>query len=309
MDSSVRATYTRGMNTEITKATDTYVIDIPGPDPAPHAPAFEMPAGAWDTHFHVIDKRHGYVEGRSYTPPEAPRRNLLALHESLGIERGVFVQVNVHGTDNRAMVEALGRAPDYRGVAVLDSRVSEAELDALHEVGVRGVRVNVLFGGGIGFEHMKHLAAKVTRLGWHMQLLVDVAAPDMPWETLEALPCDRVIDHMGHWDCGLGVDNPGFQRLLRLVGEGGCWVKLSGAERISRQEVAPFDDVTSVAQALVAAAPDRCVWGSDWPHVKLPVAMPNDGDLLDLLARWAPDAEQRRKILVDNPLRLYTKAD
>ncbi len=288
---------------------DRYTIDIPGPDPAPHAPAFDMPAGAWDTHFHVIDRQYGYVEDRSYTPPEATRESLLSLHGSLGIERGVFVQVSVHGTDNRAMLDALRQTPGYRGVAVLDSQVADDDLDRLHAAGVRGARVNVLFGGGVGFEHMKQLATKIARLGWHMQLLVDVASPDMPWEAIESLPCDRVIDHMGHWDCGLGIGHPGFQRLLRLVGEGGCWVKLSGAERISRQPAPPFDDVTPVAQALIAAAPDRCVWGSDWPHVKLPVAMPNDGDLLDLLARWAPDAAQRRKILVDNPLRLYTQAD
>ncbi len=289
--------------------TDAYVIDIPGPDPAPHAPAHPMPSGAWDTHFHVIDGRHGYVADRSYTPPDAPRANLLALHASLGIERGVFVQVSVHGTDNRAMVAALRQTPGYRGVAVLDSSVSDAELDALHAAGVRGVRVNVLFGGGVGFDQMQQLAAKVSRLGWHMQLLVDVSDPDMPWDTLEALPCDLVIDHMGHADCGLGMDHPGFRRLLGWLADGRCWVKLSGAERISRQTMPPFDDATAVAQALIAAGSDRCVWGSDWPHVKLSVPMPNDGDLLDLLARWAPDAEQRRKILVDNPLRLYTAAD
>ncbi len=288
---------------------DTYVIDIPGPDPAPHAPAFAMPSGAWDTHFHVIDGRHGYVADRSYTPPDAPLQDLLALHARLGIERGVFVQVSVHGTDNRAMVDALRRTPGYRGVAVLDSSVSDAELDALHAAGVRGVRVNVLFGGGVGFDQMQLLARKVSRLGWHMQLLVDVSAPDMPWDTLAALPCDLVVDHMGHADCGLGMDHPGFQRLLGWLADGRCWVKISGAERISRRPAPPFADVTAVAQALIAAGPDRCVWGSDWPHVKLSVAMPNDGDLLDLLATWAPDADQRRKILVDNPLRLYTQAD
>lgn len=287
----------------------TYTVDIPGPDPAPHAPAFAMPPGAWDTHFHIIDPQYGFAERRSYTPPAAPRANLLALHQSLGIARGVFVQVSAHGTDNRAMLDAVRATPHYRGVAVVDSDISDAELDAMHEAGVRGVRVNVLFGGGVGFDQMKKLALKIRRLGWHMQLLLDVAAPDMPWAEVESLPCDRVIDHMGHWDVGLGLDDPNFQRLLRLVSEEGCWVKISGAERISRQDVVPFDDAVAVAQALIAAAPDRCVWGSDWPHVKLSVPMPNDGDLLDLLADWAPDVEQRRRILVDNPLRLYTSAD
>lgn len=289
--------------------SDSYVIDIPGPDPRPHSPEFDMPAGAWDTHFHVIDSQYGYTPGRSYTPPAAPREDLLSLHQALGIQRGVFVQVSAHGTDNRAMLDALRLTPGYRGVAVVDSDISDAELDAMHLAGVRGVRLNVLFGGGVGFNHMQRLGERIVRLGWHMQLLVDVSAPDMPWDVIENLPCERVIDHMGHADCGLGLDNPGFQRLLRLAGRGGCWVKISGAERISRQTAPPFDDVVPFAQALIAAAPDRCVWGSDWPHVKLSVPMPNDGDLLDLLAVWAPDAAQRRKILVDNPTRLYTMAD
>ncbi len=286
-----------------------YTIDIPGPDPAPRAPAFEMPAGAWDTHFHVIDTRHGFVDDRSYTPSDATLASLMALHTALGIERGVFVQVSVHGTNNQAMLEALHATPHYRGVAVVDDQVTDVEMSFLHQAGVRGVRVNVLFGGGVGFRYMKFLAAKVARQGWHMQLLIDVADPDTQWSEIEALPCDLVIDHMGHWDTGLGgIDNPGFQRLLKLVSDR-AWVKLSGAERISRQTAPPFDDVVPIAQALIAAAPDRCLWGSDWPHVKLPVNMPNDGDLLDLLAAWAHDPDQRRRILVDNPERLYTAGD
>jgi len=286
----------------------SYTVDIPGPDAAPRAPGFAMPDGAWDTHFHVIDARHGFVAERSYTAPDAPLASLTALHEALGIARGVFIQVSAHGTDNRAMLEALAERPAYRGVAVVGSTVSDAELDELHRAGVRGLRVNVLFGGGVGFEHMAPLGDKLAGRGWHMQLLLDVSAPETPWEVIEALPCDVVVDHMGHWDTGLGIGDPGFQRLLKLVGGGTGWVKLSGAERISRQDAPPFDDVVPIAKALIAAGPERCVWGSDWPHVKLPVAMPNDGDLLDLLALWAPDEAQRKKILVDNPTRLYTGA-
>jgi len=290
-------------------AENPYTVDVSGPDPAPHAPGFQMPAGAWDTHFHVIDARQGFVAERSYTAPDATRQSLLALHQALGIERGVFIQVSAHGTNNTAMLEALRATPGYRGVVVVDDGVSDAELAELHRAGVRGVRVNVLFGGGVGFEHMTALAAKVARQGWHMQLLVDVSADDTPWAAIEALPCDLVVDHMGHWDTGLGIDHPGFQRLLKLVSDGKAWVKLSGAERISWQTTPPFDDVVPVAQALIAAGPERCVWGSDWPHVKLAVDMPNTGDLLDLLPLWAPDEAQRRKILVDNPTRLYTAAD
>lgn len=283
-----------------------YTVDVPGPDPAPRAPGFEMPDGAWDTHFHVIDSDHGFVEERSYTAPDAPLENLLALHQALGIGRGVFIQVSAHGTNNAAMLEALRATPSYRGVAVVDDQVGEAELDQMHEAGVRGLRVNVLFGGGVGFELLRTLAARVADRGWHVQLLIDVSADEVPWSAIEALPCDVVVDHMGHWDTGLGIDQPGFQRLLKLVSDGKAWVKLSGAERISRQKTPPFDDVVPVAQALIEAGPERCVWGSDWPHVKLGVDMPNDGDLLDMLALWAPDEAQRRKILVDNPSCLYT---
>ncbi len=286
-----------------------YTVDVPGPDPAPRAPGFQMPAGAWDTHFHVIDARQGFVLERSYTAPDATRESLLTLHRALGIEHGVFIQVSAHGTNNAAMLQALARTPGYRGVVVVDDAVSAADLAELHRAGVRGVRVNVLFGGGVGFDQMKNLATKVARQGWHMQLLIDVASDDTPWSEIEALPCDLVVDHMGHWDTGLGVDHPGFQRLLTLVSNGKAWVKLSGAERISRQTAPPFADVVPVAQALIAAGPDRCVWGSDWPHVKLAVNMPNDGDLLDMLPLWAPDGAQRRKILVDNPARLYTAGD
>lgn len=287
-------------------SNEQYTVDVPGPDPAPRAPGFEMPDGAWDTHFHVIDSATGFVPGRSYTAPDATLESLLALHQALGIKRGVFIQVSAHGTDNRAMLEALTATPSYRGVAVVDDSVNNAQLDQMHEAGVRGVRVNVLFGGGVGFDHLTSLAARVADRGWHVQLLVDVSAGEVPWEAIEALPCEVVVDHMGHWDTGLGLDHPGFQRLLKLVDDGKAWVKLSGAERISREQAPPFGDVVPVAQALIEAGPERCLWGSDWPHVKLPVAMPNDGDLLDLLPLWAPDEAQRRKILVDNPARLYT---
>ena len=253
-------------------ASEHYTVDIPGPDPAPRAPGFAMPEGAWDTHFHVIDTSTGFVAERSFTPPDATLASLTALHEALGIARGVFIQVSAHGTDNRAMLAALGERPAYRGVAVVESSVSAAELDALHRAGVRGLRVNVLFGGGVGFEHMAPLGAKLADRGWHMQLLLDVSASETPWDVIEGLPCDVVVDHMGHWDTGQGIDHPGFQRLLNLVSGGKGWVKISGAERISRQKTPPFDDVVPIAQALIEAGPERCVWGSDWPHVRLPVS-------------------------------------
>jgi 2-pyrone-4,6-dicarboxylate lactonase len=281
------------------------IPDIPGPDPDPRRPTVAIPAGAWDTHFHVIDGATGLVPERSYTPPDAPLERLRALHRTLGIARGVFVQVSVHGTDNRAMLAALGATPGYRGVAVVDEAVTDAELEAMHAAGVRGIRVNLLFGGGVGFAVGAALAPRIAPLGWHVQLLIDVASPAVPWDELERWPVPLVVDHMGHTAVARGPAEPGIQHLLGLVRDGRVWVKLSGAERISARRAPPYDDVVAHARALIEAGPDRCVWGSDWPHVMLPGAMPNDGELLDQLAVWAPEEVQRRKILVDNPARLY----
>ncbi len=255
--------------------------DIPGPDPEPRPPGFAMPAGAWDTHFHVIDRATGLVPERSYTPPDAPLERLRALHDALGVARGVFVQVSVHGTDNRAMLAALRATPGYRGVAVVDETITDAELAAMHAAGVRGIRVNLLFGGGVGFAVGAALAPRIASLGWHIQLLIDVSAPDVPWDELARWPVPLVIDHMGHMPVARGAADPGFARMLGLLRDGKAWVKLSGAERISANRAPPFDDVVAHAQTLIEAGPDRCVWGSDWPHVMLPGAMPNDGHLLD----------------------------
>lgn len=286
--------------------TDLMSPDIQPPQPKPNPVTFVVPPGAWDTHFHVIDRSTGLVPERSYTPHDAPLPQVHALHDALGIGRRTFIQVSVHGTDNRAMLAALAAdGPDARGIAVVDNAVTDADLERMHAAGVRGVRINVLFGGGVGFDLVEALAPRIAPLGWHMQFLIDVSADDVPWPAMERLTIPMVIDHMGHMDVRKGVGNRGFQRMLALMQVGRCWVKLSGAERISAQETAPFDDVVPLAQALIDANPRQCVWGSDWPHVKMLKPMPNDGDLLNQLAQWAPDAAQRRAILVDNPARLY----
>lgn len=280
--------------------------DIPPPDPTPNPVTFAVPAGAWDTHFHVIDRATGLVPERSYTPADATLAQVHALHGALGIGRRTFVQVSVHGTDNRALLAALAEdGPDARGIAVVDDGVSDRALEDMHAAGVRGVRINTLFGGGVGFGLMEKLAPRISGLGWHMQFLIDVSAPDVPWAALKRLPVPAVFDHMGHFDARKGLADPGVRRMVAMMRDGDCWVKLSGAERISARKRMPYDDVTPIAQALVAANPGRCVWGSDWPHVKMLKPMPNDGDLLNQLAVWVPDAAARRAVLVDNPARLY----
>jgi predicted TIM-barrel fold metal-dependent hydrolase len=276
----------------------------PLPDIAP--PAFSVPPGACDTHAHIIsaDPRFPMVADRSYTPPPAPEEKYLSMLAVNGMSRGVVVQVSIYGTDNRVMLESLRRHPGrLRGVAVVGDGVSDRELRDMHDAGVRGIRFNVLFGGGVSLDVMESLAPRIAPLGWHMQFLLD--ARDLPelMPRMRRLPVPGVIDHMGHMPVALGMSHPGFQALLALVRDHGWWAKLSGAYRIS-DDFPAYRDVVPWAQALIAAAPDRMVWGSDWPHVAIP-RMPNTGVLRDQLALWAPDAATRDRILVDNPARLY----
>ncbi len=227
------------------------------------------------------------------------------MHRALGIERGVLVQVSVHGTDNRLLVETLRRHPErLRGIAVVTPDVAEAELDVLDAAGVRGLRCNELFGGGIGLEAIETLARRIARRGWHLQLLMDGRRLPSISARLTQLPVPFVIDHMGYIPTASGLDGPGFRELCTLLKEADCWVKISGANRISSQPI-PYRDTIPIAQALVAVRPERVVWGSDWPHVAIKGPMANDGVLLDLLAKWVPDEAARNRILVDNPAALY----
>lgn len=276
------------------------------PLPQIDAATFEVPYGAVDTHAHVVAASDAYpmVPERSYTPPPAPEDKYLAMLDATGMTYGVLVQISVYGTDNRYMLETLRRNPQrLRGIAVVSPDVTDAELQAMHDAGVRGLRINVLFGGGIGFTAMETLAQRIKDLGWHMQFLMDVK--DLPELTprMVKLPVPGIVDHMGHTPVNQGLDAPGFAALRSLVRDHGYWVKLSGAYRIS-ERFPTFEDVTPFAQTLIEDAPDRMVWGSDWPHVSL-TRMPNTGALRNLLPQWAPDAQTRRRILVDNPARLY----
>ncbi len=272
------------------------------------APAsFPMPAQACDTHAHVFaaGDDHPMVPARSYTPPPAPGENYLAMLAAVGCARGVLVQPSVYGTDNRYLLEVLGRSPDrLRGVAVVGPGVADRELEALHTAGVRGVRINVAFpGGGLGFDAMEALARRIAALGWHLQFLLD--GRDLPGllPRLRRLPCPGVIDHMGHLPAALGLGHPGFQAVRELAAGCGWYVKLSGAYRLSA-DFDGFKEVAPIARELIAAAPERMLWGSDWPHVAVP-RIPDTGRLRNLLPDWAPDEGTRNRILVDNPARLY----
>jgi 2-pyrone-4,6-dicarboxylate lactonase len=278
-----------------------------GPDPNPRPPAFAVPPGATDCHAHVIGPFSLFElqEQRSYTPPEAPLSAYRTMLDTLGLERGVVVQPSVFGTNNACMFDALARHRNrLRGIAVVDPGISEGKLERMAGNGIRGIRLNMLFRGGVSTEHLKTLASRIERFGWHIQLLIDCRSLPGLAPKLADLPVDIVIDHMGHIPASDGIAHPGFKLLLKLVREGRTWVKLSGANRISTAGP-PYHDTIPVARALVDADPTRLVWGSDWPHVAIDGPMANDGELLDLLARWVPDERQRHLILVENPARLY----
>lgn len=278
-----------------------------GPDPAPRRASFALPPGAADCHAHVFGARekYGYAPDRLYNPPPVFLGDYLAMLDAVGFARAVIVQSGVHGTDNRVLVDALAQSGGrLRGVALIDETFTDAALEKLAQAGVRGFRANLVAKLGVQFDGAKRLAARVAPLGWHVQLLLDVENfPDLA-RTLADFPVEVVIDHMGRPDPRRGVDAPGFQALIRFLQSGRGWSKLSAPYRTSLQEF-PYSDITPFARALVAAAPERLVWGSDWPHVMLDAAMPNDGALADQLAVWVPDAAARNKILVDNPQRLY----
>lgn len=274
----------------------------PGYDPA----AFEVPAGACDAHAHVVsgDPSYPMVGNRSYTPPPAPESAYLDMLAGTGMSRGVLVQISVYGTDNRYLLEVLSRHPDrLRGVAVVAPGVDDEALARMHEAGVRALRLNVLFGGGIGMEAMETLAAKVAGLGWHLELLLDARSlPDLS-STIAGLPVPVVVDHLGHMPAELGTEHPGFRTLLSLLRDG-SWVKLSGAYRVDA--AAPdYPAARMFAEAVLEVAPDRVVYGSDWPHVSVPHAMPNTGRLRNLVGEWLQDPSLRRRVLVDNPSELY----
>lgn len=279
--------------------------------PAPlanlHKPSFTLPPDATDSHAHVFGARaqYGYDDARQYTPPPVYLKDYLAMHDTVGFARGVVVQSGVHGTNNQVIVDAIAQSNGrLRGIALLREDITDAELDALDKAGVCGFRANLVAKVGVKFEAAKKLAARVARLGWHAQFLLDIENfPDLDRIAAD-FPSEMMIDHMGRPDPTQGVNAPGFQALIRALRSGRVWSKLSAPYRTSRTPI-PYDDLTPFAQALVAAAPDRLVFGTDWPHVMMESEMPNTGTLVEQLAVWVPDAATRTRILVDNPARLY----
>lgn len=279
--------------------------------PAPSKPHFTAPPGAVDAHCHVFGPGavFPYAPERKYTPCDASKDQLFALRDLLGFERNVIVQASCHGNDNRALIDAIAHSNGCaRGVASVAPRVSDAELRLLHEAGVRGVRFNFLkrLADFTPREVLMNIAERIAPLGWHV--VVYFEAPDLPelWDFFTRLPTTVVVDHMGRPDVGQPVDGPQFERFVRLLREHpNVWSKVSCPERLSVSGPPTYDDVVPFARRLVEEFPDRVLWGTDWPHPNLKTHMPDDGTLVDMIPRIARTAELQRKLLVDNPMRLY----
>ena len=281
---------------------------IAPPDASPVKPAYRAPAGACDAHCHIFGpaRRFPYAATRRYTPPDAPKEMLAALHRHLGLSRAVLVQASCHGTDNLAMLDAIASSSGaWRGVAMVEAKVTDRELEALHAAGVRGVRFNFVahLGGAPDLNAVDQVLRRVGPLGWHVVLHLDAEDILTYREFLGRLRVPFVIDHMGRVRAAHGLDQKPFRLLLDVMKNEPAWVKVSGPERISAGG-RPFRDAVPFARALIDAAPDRVLWGTDFPHPNVRV-MPNDGELLDLFALFTDDEELRRKVLVDNPARLY----
>jgi 2-pyrone-4,6-dicarboxylate lactonase len=280
-----------------------------GPDPHPRKPCFAPPPGACDAHCHVFGPadRFPYAAGRTYTPPDAPFEALQALHAVLGLSRAVIVQATCHGTDNRATLDAIRRSQGaYRGVAIVDASFTDQDFEALDRGGIRAARFSFArhIGSAPDFSLVTRVAAQVAPLGWHIVLYLEAEDIVENIAMLTRLPVPIVIDHMGRVRTDGGTSQPAFRTLLDLSKNEDVWVKICGAERISSAGP-PYLDAVPFARALIEAAPDRVLWGTDWPHPNIEGVMPNDGDLMTLLAESAPEADLRRRILVDNPARLY----
>jgi predicted TIM-barrel fold metal-dependent hydrolase len=282
---------------------------IPGPDPDTKTPKFKLPPLACDAHCHIFGpgSKYPYAPDRPYTPPDAPLEDFKGLHLKLGVGRAVIVNASVHGTDNRVALDAIAQSGGaYRAVANIDGGITERDLRALHEGGFRGCRFNFVrhLGGVPDKGVFERVVEMIAPLGWHVDLHFD--AIDIPEyaNMLARLPVSYTIDHIGRVKAPDGLDQLPFRTLIDLMRrDEKCWVKVCGCERVSSAGP-PFTDAVPFARKIVETAIDRIIWGTDWPHPNVKV-MPNDGDLVDLIPRFAPEPEFQHKILVENPARLF----
>lgn len=286
-----------------TPADPPYWMAVPG------KPKLKLPSGSCDAHVHVFGPRarFPFAEERSYTPSDAPKELLFKLHERLGIQHCVVVQPACHGFDNSVTADATAATGGaYKGVALVPLTIPDAELKRLDAAGLCGAR----------FHYMTHLASgpkiddvvafgnRLAGIGWHLQIHLEANLIAELAPAIRRSPVPVVIDHMGRVDASLGQNQPAFQALLALLGDKNMWVKVSGADRVTRLGP-PYSDAIPFARKLVSEFGDRCVWGTDWPHPNHRGPIPDDGLLVDSLAEIAPDESARHALLVDNPQRFY----
>lgn len=280
------------------------------PDPNPRKPRLTCPPGATDSHVHVYgpDELYPVSPRRMFDVPEALPATLADAYDVMGIDRVVFVQPSGYGFDNSCQLDAMAKiGRQARAVVVVAGDVPDVELERLDEAGARGVRYAIGHTSAASLDDMPRMSARVAELGWHVQFHIFTEGGDTPLLEYEDMLANStapiVLDHLGSLEPGLSLDDPGFAVMQRLVDRGKCWIKLSGAYRVSAEP--PYPDMVPYVERLTQIRPDRLVWGSDWPHVFFKGKMPNTTDLLDQLLDWLPDEALRNRVLVDNPAELY----
>jgi 2-pyrone-4,6-dicarboxylate lactonase len=288
------------------------IRDCLPPDRNPRRPGLALPKGSIDTHVHVFEPGYALSPGHGYNPPHSTLADLKHLHATLGVDRVVFTQPSVYGTDNSAILDAMAalnaQTPDRaRAVVALAMDVSDKALAALDASGVRGVRLNFDNKGGMPIEptQIPELAARIRPFGWHLEFLFPGKDIVELMPVFAALKVPMSIAHFAYQPASAGVGAPGFRALIELARRGNTWIKISGANRVAATDLPPYDDVKPMAQALIEAASGRIMWGTDWPHPNKYVANPNDGDLVDAFGDWVSDGGMRRKIMVDTPGAFY----
>lgn len=281
------------------------------PDPNPRTPRLKVPPGSWDTHFHVWGPPHlfPYAQTRNHTPPAAPIEHYLAVARVLGLERGVMVQPNAHGTDTRVTLDAIAKSNGgVRGMIRADPTLTPAEMERLHQAGVRGLRMALRRRDGHAFDDavFRQMVDLLAPLRWPLDLQLDGEMIAPLSGHIRSVPVPIILDTFGHLDLRGGLDQPAFRAVIALLESGNVWIKATGANRYLAEGI-PYDTIVRMARTYISVAPDRIIWGTDWPHSSVyePGRMPNDGDLIDMLLDFAPDEAQRKKILVDNPAALF----
>jgi 2-pyrone-4,6-dicarboxylate lactonase len=278
--------------------------------PNPSKPKFKLPEGAVDAHCHVFgpEAEFPFSPTRKYTPCDASKHQLFALRDFLGFSRNVIVQATCHGKDNRAMVDAVKAANGMaRGIATVGMEITEKELEEMHEAGVRGVRFNFVkrLVDDTPKEVFFTIADKIKQFGWHIVVYFEGQDLEELIPFLKQLPTDIIVDHMGRPDLAKGTDHPDFKRYIELMKDEKFWSKVTCPDRLSESGPPDYEDFIPFAKMLVELYPDRVLWGTDWPHPNLKSHMPDDGNLVDIIPKIALDQTSQRKLLIENPMRLY----